>query len=100
MRLRVLARDELVEAALALVLVEEREVVLVELAEELVPGDLLEALLRLAEVDPQDAWVATVAGVAHGRRVAAASLRPPADLVVVRRRLAFGHSASFPQHNG
>jgi hypothetical protein len=53
--------NELVEPALAtrfrLVLVEEGEFVLVKLLEELIPGDLLERLVRLAEIEPQDSRI-------------------------------------------
>ena len=51
--------DELAEAAdlavMRLVLVEEGEIIVVEDLEELVPGNLLQALFRFVEVDAQDA---------------------------------------------
>src|SRR5690554_946967 len=82
------AIDELVEAALAaigrLVLVEEGKLVLVEDLEELVPGDFLEIVLGLSEVDPQDA--ALTLGIHHGR-MTVAGFGPFADFVVVGRRV-------------
>src|SRR5436190_3478401 len=89
------AGDELVEAALgALVrflLIEEREVVLVEGLEELVPGDLVQAFVLVAEVDPQDARVAVSARVGDRGRTPSSLLDPAADFVVVRGRLRLGH---------
>src|SRR5687768_14753059 len=78
------AMDEFVEtagaAAARLVLVQERQVILVEDLEELVPRDLLELFLGLAEVDAEDA---TVAAVLDASRVAVARLGPFADLVML-----------------
>jgi hypothetical protein len=61
--------------------VQERDVVLVEDLEELVPGNLLEALLLLAEVEPKNA-AASLSG-AHDGWAAAALLGPASDLVVL-----------------
>jgi hypothetical protein len=59
---------------------QERDVVLVENLEELLPGNLLEAFLLLAEVEAKDP--APPSG-AHDRRAATALLGPAPDLVVV-----------------
>src|SRR5215211_6133171 len=88
--------DELEEAAFVaargLVLVQEREVLLVELLEPLVPRDLLERGLRATrEVDSEKPGVVVAAGSLHRSRLPVASLRPTPDLVVIRRRLRFRH---------
>src|SRR5688572_21551779 len=83
-RSRGLAADQLVEIALfavgGLLLVEERQIGLVEFLEELVPGNLLEIVVigigRLRELQAQ------YLGAADDCRAAAARLGPFADLVV------------------
>src|SRR4051794_35310057 len=86
--LRVVPRDELVEIALLTargVLEDQGQAALVELLEEVVPGDRLEGVFatETGEVDPQHADVAPAASAAHARRLAAALLGPLADLVMV-----------------
>src|SRR3954468_19197291 len=102
---RHLAAHQLEEAALVaaldLLLVEERELLLVALPEPGIPGDVVEAIfLAPGEVDAQDAGV-LVAGLGplHARGLAAALLRPTTDLVVVGRRLALvvGHAVRCPR---
>src|SRR3954451_8369573 len=99
------ALDELEERrALAgglLLLVEEREPGLVELLEELVPGDVLELILAgtAREVEAQDAGViATALGAADRGGRAVAGLGPLLDGVVVGRGLgiAVGHARLLP----
>src|SRR5690606_18150395 len=93
------AARELVEGAELPVrfafLVEERELVLVELAEELVPLDRLDVGVVLVVVpgklDPQEAGIVLAAGAFHVRRPAAAFLDPATNLVVVRRLLGLAH---------
>ena len=55
---------------------QERDVVLVENLEELLPGNLLEAFLLLAEVEAKDP-------ASPDRRAASALLGPAPDLIVV-----------------
>src|SRR3954452_9268218 len=102
--LRGLAADQLVEIALlaagGFLLVQQREIGLVELLEELLPRDFLERVMlrvrRIGELDadaPGPAAFAVLLAVppvvsrAHGRRAPAALLGPFADLVVVGRDL-------------
>src|SRR4051812_4478670 len=99
------AADELGEGAVLAVrpplLVEQRQVLLVELPEPLVPGDRLELVLAGAagEIDPQHAGVAVVARAAHARGPAAVLLHPAADLLVIGRgvRLRRGHRSQPPE---
>src|SRR5690606_9233944 len=83
--------DDLVEHAL--LVVEQREVALVELLEELVPGDLDQALvlrlLRVREHDADDTDVVALVSPVDRRRLAALALGPLADGLVVRGGL--GH---------
>ena len=46
-------KKRLVETVLGLVLIEQGELALIELGEKLLPGDLLQTVLRLAEVEAQ-----------------------------------------------
>src|SRR5690606_10058839 len=97
-----LAARELVEGAEVAVgrslLIEERELALVELLEELVPLDGLEILVVLVVVpgerDPQQPDVLALPRSFHVRGLAAALLDPLPDLVVVRRVLRFAHRFS------
>jgi hypothetical protein len=81
--------DELGEAAVGLVLVDEREVVAIEPREELVPADRLERsrAAEAREVDAQDARVLGTPGCLDACRMSAPLLHPVADLVVIDRRL-------------
>src|SRR5512146_2559419 len=79
-----LAADELVEAAVTL-LVEEDQAAGVELPEEVLPRDRLELLIRLSldEVDAENAdLLAAGPGSLDGGGPAAARLGPLADRVV------------------
>src|ERR1051326_416047 len=86
-RLGRLAADQFVEiAALSAggpLLVNTRQVRLVKLFEELVPGDFLQCLVirvgRIWEFDPDDTGAALSVRRAHDRRPTAARLRPFAD---------------------
>ena len=63
------------------VLIQEAQPVLVEDLEEFFPGDLLQSLLGLAEIDAQDARIVAPARALYPRRLAPALLHPPADVV-------------------
>src|SRR5579885_2474836 len=88
------AADELVEPALGAVtcalLVEERQAVLVKLAEEVLPGDRLQlAFAAVArEVETQDAGVVLLAGALHAAWLAAALFGPTANELVIGSGLA------------
>src|SRR5262249_51520409 len=90
-----LALHEFVEAALLPVrrffLVEEREFLGVEFAEELLPGNPLQTLVRRIEIEPEDSGAALPGRGGDGRGLAAAVLRPAADGVVVLGGLGVGH---------
>lgn len=72
-----------------MILIEERELVLLESVEELLPRDFLEALVGLGEVDAQDTtrtparFRAAGSGVGDAGRAAAALLDPLTDGVVI-----------------
>src|SRR4051812_25687102 len=91
-----LARDQLVEAVSWLRRIEERKVVLIEGAAPLVPGDLLEPLVGVAEIDAQDAGITVASGVRDRGGPAAALLRPAADLGAIGCRLCFSHARVVP----
>src|SRR5215204_563127 len=97
-RLRGLAADQLIEVALfparGLLLVEEREVGLVEFLEELVPGYLLEIVV--VGIGGVGEFKAENLGPAYDRRAAAARLGPFADLVVVGGDRCLGHGSESP----
>src|SRR4051794_32433730 len=80
------------------VLVQEREVVLLERLEPLVPGDLLERVLAApaGEVDAEDARVVVAPRRLHARRMPAALLDPAPDLVVICRDVALCHGRAVP----
>ena len=61
---------------------------ILENLEELLPGDFLERVVGLGEVDPQDALALVVLGAADDRGHAAALLGPAADGVVIGGGLA------------
>jgi hypothetical protein len=90
------AADELEERAVLaigpLLLVDERETLLVERLEPLVPGDRLESVLACpaGKIDAQHARVVALSGPSHGRGAAAVRLDPAADLVVIGRRPRLG----------
>ena len=83
--------DEFVEvtprAACGLFLVDKFEAILVELVEELVPGDLLQVLVvsipGFREAEAEDARLAASVGVANLGRHRAARFRPLANCVVI-----------------
>src|SRR5690348_14383155 len=85
------AANELVERAVAAVglvlLVDERQVALVERLEELVPRDRLQRAGTAREVDTQDARVVLAPGRFDLRRLRVVGFDPAPDLVVVGRRL-------------
>src|SRR4051812_28804879 len=86
------AADDLREQAL--LVVEQRQLALLELLEELVPGDLGQRVvlgLRVVrEHDADDADVVALVRPLHRRRLAALALGPLADRVVVGRGLGHG----------
>src|SRR5919206_335319 len=92
------AADDLGEHAVTLI--EQSELALLEFAEELVPGDLDQAVvLRLGivrEHDADDPDVAALVRTVHGGRLAALALGPFADGLVVRGD--FGHSRALVRH--
>src|SRR5690606_23034756 len=100
----VLALDGLVEsrdlACRGAFLVHQLEVGLVELAEELVPGDLLELLLPAVagKIEAQDSRIAAASGALHAGRPRVPFFRPFADRVVsaVRRVLCCCAIAATP----
>jgi len=83
--------DEFVEVAARptgdLFLVDKFEAILVELVEELVPGDLLQVLVvsipGLREAEAEDARLAASVGVANLGRHRTARFRPLANCVVI-----------------
>ena len=87
----VLRVDELIEIALGsagcFFLVDKFEAILVELVEELVPGDLLQVLVvsipGLREAEAEDARLAASVGVANLGRHRTARFRPLANCVVI-----------------
>src|SRR3954453_6457628 len=89
------AAHELVEATdlsvLGAVLIQERELRLVELAEEFVPADLVERFFLRPEVDPQNAGMTIFLGRGHRGRTAVTLFCPFANLVVVGGRCALAH---------
>src|SRR5215204_724401 len=97
-RVRGLAADQLVEVALfpvrSLLLVEEREIGLVEFLEEPVPGYLLEIVV--VGIGGIGEFEAENLGAADDRWAAAARLGPFADLVVVGGDLCLGHESEPP----
>jgi hypothetical protein len=101
--------DELVKAAeftvLGMILVQEREIGLVEFLEEFVPIDLIQPFVFRAEIDPQDSCVSILFGRLCGGRSTLPLDSPSANDVVVRDRMTFAHrfaprvslgSTSFP----
>src|SRR3546814_776635 len=82
----------------ALLLVEQRQFPLLELLEELVPGNLHQrVVLRLRGVrehEADDAHVAPLVGPLDGGGLATLSFRPFADGLVIRGRL--GHDVTSP----
>src|SRR5690606_13932075 len=95
------AAHELVEVAalavLRLLLIQERELLLVELLEELLPGNLLErlvAVVGLRKVGAQQTRVVAVARADDACRMPVAALGPLLDLVVIRGALRFAHGSS------
>src|SRR4029453_2336921 len=72
-------------AVLALLLVEEVELPLVERAEPLLPGDVAQLVGPLAEVEPQDAGPVPVLGALDRRGHAVPRLGPVPDDLVTRR---------------
>src|SRR5581483_1643604 len=87
--------DEFVEPAdlpvLGAILVQEREIGLIEFPEELVPVDRVEGLLSGFEVDAKDARVAVFLGGSNGRGTTAPLLRPFPDRIMLRGGYAVGH---------
>src|SRR5687768_12622163 len=91
------AAHELAEAALLaslrLFLVEEREPLLLELVEELVPRDRLELVFPAVPrvVDAKQAGVILAAGAFDSRRAAAALLDPFSDEVMIGGLVCLSH---------
>src|SRR5690606_15065544 len=81
------------------ILIQERQLALVELAEELVPLDRLEILVVLVVVtwegDSQQPDVLTLRGRLHVRGLPAPLLDPLANLVVIGRLLRFAHCSDL-----
>src|SRR4051794_14555164 len=90
-----LSFDELAETAFlsrrGLLLIKKSEVVLVELLEKLLPGNLCELRVRLTEVEAQHAGIVFAAGPLHPRRPATARLCPTSDGVVIGGGLRARH---------
>src|SRR5690348_9539668 len=88
-----LPRDELVEVALLSVLgfllIEQREVLIVELLEPFVPRDRLQlaATAVAREIEAEHAGVPAPARAADASRLAVTRFRPPSDEFVVGRHL-------------
>src|SRR5215203_2660275 len=98
-----LAGHELEERAVATIrlvlLVQERKIVLVELAEPLVPVEVLELVLPGAtrKVDAEYPGIFPPAGALNRRRHASVLFHPRANLIMIGCRLAAGrHDASWP----
>jgi hypothetical protein len=74
-------------AARGLLLVEQREITLIELFEPIVPGNVLQRFFAAEtwKIQAQHADIAFVAGSLDTRRLRASFLRPTPDLLVIRR---------------
>src|SRR5947207_1946979 len=92
------AVDELAEAALVprgrFLLVKKLELAFVELLEELVPGNLLERGVALAEVKSEQAGIVVVAGSLHAGRTASTLFGPAANGFVIGSRFGRSHGAA------
>src|SRR5690606_27979490 len=94
LELDAVAAHQLAEAAVLLVLIEERELVVLERVEEVVPRQRLERALAAPAriVDAEDPGVVLVLpGADHPRRVTSPSLHPASDRLVVGGCSRCGH---------
>src|SRR3954451_2112111 len=89
------ASHELVKAAqlsvAGAVLMQKREIRLVELSKKLAPFDLFKSVLRSSKIDPENAGVPVLFGGPDRCRPPVALLGPFPDCLVIRRRCAVTH---------
>src|SRR4051794_35694159 len=90
------ASHELVKAAqlsvAGSVLMQKREIGLLELAKEFIPFDLFEAVFRRSKIDPENTGVSVLFGSPDRCWTSVALLRPFPDCLVIRSRCAVAHS--------
>jgi hypothetical protein len=73
------------------VLVQELQVSLIEFLEKFVPANFFQIFFLGAEIDPEQACMASLFGSLHGRRNAVTLVDPFFYLRLVRRGVAFTH---------
>src|SRR5215216_2664618 len=83
-------------SVLGAVLMQKREIGLVELAEEFVPFDFFKSIFRGSKINPKNTRVPVLFGGANRCRPPAALLCPFLDDLVIRRRCAVAHR-HFPR---
>jgi len=79
---------------LGTILIQERQIGLIEFAEKLVPFDFLKSIFRWAEVNPKDAGMPVLFGGSYRGRPPLALLCPFLDYLVISRGFAVAHLAA------